>query len=369
MKILLFADIHIGTIKNIDYVNEVISSILEKEFNERVDAVIILGDYFHKSLQVNDSFTKLAINIMSYLIMLCKLYNTKVRILYGTESHEANQYHLFNYHLNNKEVDIKVIDTVTEEELFPNTKVLYIPEEYVTDKEKHYKLYFNKKYNFVFGHGVILEGMPMVAFNKSKVKLERYIPHFKHGELSKISDICIFGHYHRFTDLGDNVYYLGSLFRDSFGEEENKGYGIIKNNEFQFIENNKAYIYRTYSFDIDSDVYKDTDTLIKQINSIKEENKELLQNPNNKCRFIFNLPDDIDITFKDIIRSLFINEKQFHFLIKENNIQKEVKEKILEINHFLLDNSLSIEEKISKFINNKSNTLLSPKDIKDYINK
>ena len=71
----------------------------------------------------------------------------KIRFIYGTESHECGSYRLFNYHLNNDHVDLKVITTVTEEELFPNINVLYIPEEYVDSKEDHYKEYFDKRYD------------------------------------------------------------------------------------------------------------------------------------------------------------------------------------------------------------------------------
>ena len=59
--------------------------------------------------------------------------------------------------------------------------------------------------------------------------------------LGSICNLSVWGHYHVKTKIADNVYYLGSLFRDSFGEESPKGYGIIEDNKFEFIENNKAY--------------------------------------------------------------------------------------------------------------------------------
>jgi hypothetical protein len=44
--------------------------------------------------------------------------------------------------------------------------LLYLPEEYIIDQESYYKEYFNKKYDYIFEHGVIIEGMPMVALSQ-----------------------------------------------------------------------------------------------------------------------------------------------------------------------------------------------------------
>ena len=372
MRILLIADLHIGSIKDTNYTMEVLADIFEKELKEnKTDAVIFLGDYFHKSFRVNEDHTKLAINIMSYLVLLCKQNDTKIRFIYGTESHDANQYHLFNHYLKSNDVDIKIIHTVTDEELFPNMNVLYIPEEYVINKDTYYKIYFNKHYNFIFGHGVIIEGMPMVNFSKTAHN-EKKVPHFKSGELSKISDICIFGHYHQFTSLEDEVYYLGSLFRDSFGEEEPKGYGIIENNKFEFIENKKAYIYKTYTFEEDSVIFKNSDNIIKEVNKIKKENKNIFnEKDKGKIRIIIKLPKDIDSVFKENLRSILFNEKFIVPLIKDNSYDliNEIQETINTEYEFILDNSLPVIDKIHRYINKNYDINLSINDIKKYINE
>ena len=71
--------------------------------------------------------------------------------------------------------------------------------------------------------------------------------------------------------MGNNVYYLGSLFRDSFGEEIPKGYGIIEDDKFRFIENDKAYVYKTYEFNPESSIYQSSDDIIREIDKIKKE--------------------------------------------------------------------------------------------------
>ena len=375
MRILAFGDVHISSIKDVDYVYNVTTDILEKELLfTKTDAVVIIGDYFHRLLKVNEDYTALAINIMSFLVRACKKNNIKIRIVYGTESHDSGQYILFNYHLTDPNLDFKIINTVTEEELFPGVNVLYLPEEYMMSKENHYKdaLYSGKKYDYIFGHGVIIEGMPMLQFDTKPKSNEKHVPHFKSGELGSISKLCLFNHYHCYSDIGDGVYYLGSLFRDSFGEETPKGYGIIDNNKFEFIENEKAYVYKTYEFNDDSDVYKNSDNLIKEIKRIKNENVEIFKGDRfGKIRLKFNIPSDCDPTFKENVRNILFNDKHISLLMKESSAElvAEVQEEIDEELDFILDNSLVITDKIHQYINKKYESDMSLEELTKYINE
>ena len=357
MRFLLFADIHIGSIKDTNYVYNTLTNIIDKEIIQtHTDAVFILGDYFDHLFKVNEEFVSVAINVMSYLRRACAREKTKIRIIYGTESHEMNQYRLFNYHLTSRSLDIKVITTCTEEEIFPNVNILYVPEEYISDKHEFYHeyLYTGKKYNFIFGHGVIAEGMPaVISYSRNSKSEEKQVPHFKAGELSNISDICVFGHYHCYTDMGDNVYYLGSLFRDSFGEETPKGYGVIEDGKFRFIENEKAYVYKTYTFDAESEIYNDADSILSAIDKIKSENNEIFNgNHVGKIRLVFNTPPNIDPSFKENLKSIIFNDKLITPLIKETSSEliEEAKEEIDSEYEFILDSSLPINDKIYSYI-------------------
>lgn len=373
MRILLLADIHIGSIKDIIYVYNVITDIIEKELIfTKTDLIVILGDYFDKLFKTNEIFTNLAINVMSYLIRACIKNNTKIRIIYGTESHEMNQYGLFNFHLTSDDVDIKIFDTITEEETLPGTKILYIPEEHIYDKYEYYSkyLYNDKHYNYIFGHGIVEDGLPKnMALNISISKSnEKQVPRFKSGEFSSISDITVFGHYHCYTNISDNVYYLGSLFRDSFGEEIPKGYGVIEDNKFNFIENKEAYVYNTYYFDESSEIYKSPNNIVKEIKKIKEKNTDIFENKKKgKIRLSFKLPDDISETFKETLRSILFNEKLISIDITEKNIDDTVTDDEEDELEFVLDNSLSIIDKIFQYIG-KGNYQMSLGALTSYIN-
>lgn len=357
MRILLFADIHIGSIKDISYVYNVTTDIIEKEVMfKKTDMVVILGDYFHRLFKVNDEYVSLAINIMSYLIRACSRSNAKIRIVYGTESHEMNQYKLFNYHMTSSDIDMKVFDTVTEE-VVDGKRFLYVPEEYVIDKEEHYGkyLYSGKTYDYIFGHGIIEDGMPQVVStsNEGNKNKEKQVPRFKSGEFASISKITVFGHYHVRTKMDGEVYYLGSLFRSSFGEEGPKGYAVIEDDAIQFIDNDKAYVYRTYEYGPTSDVFKSADSIMNEIERIKQENADLFDgNTGGKIRMLFKPPVDVDDSFRENLKNLIFNDDHFASLIKEPNADliNEIKEDLEDEFDFIIDPSLGLIDKIYRYI-------------------
>ena len=375
MRLLLFADMHIGSIKDTVYYYNVVTDIIEKEVMfKKTDAVIILGDYFDRLFKANEEYVSLAINIMSYLVRACSKNKTKIRIIYGTESHEMNQYRLFNYHLSSKKIDMKIFTTCTEEELFPNVHILYVPEEYISDKHEFYKdTLYKKKYDYIFLHGNIVEGLPPnMAFLTSTAKsAEKQVPRFNSGELSNACKLCVGGHIHTYTKIKENVYYLGSLFRNSFGEEKAKGYGIIEDDKLIFIENKEAYTYKTYEFNEDSSIYESSDNILKEIDKIKEENKEIFNGEKvGKIRIIFNTPSNIDTSFRDNLKDILFNDKIISPLIKETNKEliEEAKADVDDEYEFVLDNSIKLTEKIHMFISKTYDDPIPLKELVNYIN-
>lgn len=373
MRILLLADIHIGNIKDISYVYNVMRDIVDKEIMfQKTDLVVILGDYFDRLFKVNEEYVSLAINVMSYIIRACSKSKTKIRIVYGTESHEMNQYRLFNYHITSSDIDMKIFDTVTEEEIFPNVNILYVPEEYMFDKHDYYKdtLYSKKKYDFIFGHGIIVDGMPKnISYDTASKNEEKQVPIFKSGEFSEISKVTVFGHYHVRNDIG-NVYYVGSLFRSSFGEEDPKGYAVIEDNEYKFIENKAAYIYKTYEFNETSKVFYDSDELIKEINKIKEENKNLFNGDDiGKIKIKFKAPLNLDPSFRENLKGLIFENKLIVPIVKETSdeLLEEVKDEIEDEWDFVIDPSLPNIDKFYQYMIKTYDNPISMETLKKYL--
>lgn len=374
MRILTLADIHIGSIRDTAYVYKVMKDIIDKEVCfTKTDMVVILGDYFHRLFKCNEEYVSIGIDIMSYLVRICNKSKTAIRIVYGTESHEMNQYRLFNYHITDKATDMRVIDTVTEEE-FKDKSILYVPEEYVTDKKEFYKdyLYSDKQYDYIFGHGIIVEGMPAAVTRGGASSDEKQVPYFKSGELANVSSLTVFGHYHTHVDMDGNVHYLGSLFRDSFGEEEPKVYGVITDDKIEFIENEQAYVFKTYEFTEGSSIYKDSDSMLKEIDKIKEENKEIFNGDKvGRIRIVLNSPEGNDTVFRENLKGILFNDKYISPLIKDNSttLAEEMKDDIDEEYEYVLDNSLDITDKIYRFIEAKYNDHMSMAVLAEYVKK
>ena len=370
MRILCIADIHIGTIKDTEYVYDVLKDIFYKEIvQNKTNAVILLGDYFHRSLRINEPFTKLAINVMETLVRCCKRTNTKLRCVYGTESHDANQYGLFQYFLNDKKLDFKVIYTASEEMLFDDCPVLYLPEEYIENKESHYGKLLSKKYQYIFGHGIIVEGMPALKFDASIKSNEKFVYRWHSDELSKLCKQCVFGHQHKPTSM-KNVHYAGSLFRTSFGEEETKGYVILQDDAFQFIPNDRTYVYNTYEVPITSDVYESQEKLLSFIHSIKSENSDLFNgNKTGKIRIKMQLPPNISDAFKSNLQNVLLNEKEISLSFQETTVDDLDLHEEVDIEYdFILDRSLSIADKLYQYINKEyPNSGISKKELIPYI--
>lgn len=381
MRLLLFADIHIGSIQDTTYVYNTMTKIIDKEIIfQKTDAVIILGDYFHRLFKVNEEYVSLAINVMSYLIRACMRNNTKIRIVYGTESHEMSQYRLFNYHVTSSNVDIKLFTGVAEEELFPGCNVLYLPEEYINSKAKHYKktLYGGKHYQYIFGHGVIEEGVPpMMAAGGKPPKngnhKEKFVPHFKNRELASISDLCVFGHYHCYTDIGDNVFYLGSLFRNCFGEETPKGYGVVEDGKLTFVENTDAYVYRTYWYKRNDPIFKGSDKITAAIDKIKADNPSIFDGSVvGRIRMMFNAPATLDDSWRESLRTILKTEKSITASIKDPmvEVQEEIEENYGDEYDFILDDGLSLADKVFRYISiTHPESNLTFKEVSDYVTK
>lgn len=352
MRILLLADIHIGSVRDTDYVLRVIEDILDRELVFiKTDAVVILGDLFHRSLRVNEDYTKLALKVIGGLIERCSKNKCKIRMIYGTEGHEAGQYHLITQYPGTIDVDLKVITKVCSEELFPGTRVLYLPEEYITDPNTYYEEAFSEHYDYIFGHGIIQEGMPMIG-PESAGSGEKRPARFKSGQLAAAGDLVVFGHYHCFTDLGNNVYYLGSLFRDSFGEETPKGYGVVEDGKFRFIENIEAYVYRTYEYPEDSEIFSGIDALKAEIERIRSENSQIFSGEKHgRIRMIFHIPRNVDNAFIETMRTMLFNEKNIVTLIRQVTEEERELENTISVEYdFILDKSLSVVDKIHRYI-------------------
>lgn len=385
---IFIADIHIGAMSYDDtkeMLNYFKATMKEYTKKELLDFIIVGGDFFDKQIYGNDPYITIA-----FKMMLCILHSAKVvRVINGTSSHDANQYQLFSTLtqelssvLDMVTYDFKVIQTVSEEELFDGVKVLYLPEEYIFDQKEYYKEFFEKKgyYDYVFGHGIIQEAMTYVKRSKEKKgeALKRKPAIFNSAELSYICKGKIyFGHYHIYTNIKDKVFYSGSYARWIFGEEEEKGFFYLtcdpKKEEYKetFIINDKALRYVTMSYGYQDSVFDSLEGMKTEADFILD-SKERYEI--NYIRVIFNIPvgyEQPDVLI-DFFRNRFKDDKSIKIEFSNGYVENKKRASkdsatLSEDSKIILDKNIPEETKIAYFLKEKLQVEMSEEKIIHYL--
>ena len=372
-KGIVISDIHVGAM-DLHRTRTEFTEVFIKHISKmkKLDFVIVAGDFFDKKFYLGDKESIVAHAMLKELVDICDEKNAKLRFVYGTESHEADQYSVMNVlHLSS---NIKVIKYVEEEELLPGLNILYLPEEHIYDKEEYYKDYFKnkKKYDYIFGHGVIKEvwqERAVMLENKSESKRKK-VPLFSSGELINCCKGQVyFGHFHINRNNDDKVFSIGSFSRWCFGEDGDKGFYELsvdtekEKYDFKHIINNMAESYTTISYGYKDIIYDNQDNMNEALNHI---DKLLKDDVFDHVRFVFNIPDDAEnpeATINYLKERYKTNDKvkldiTHGYIETKRELQKQ---KIQEDNdkyYFITDESLPLEDKVSHFI-----TITYDKDI------
>lgn len=372
-KLLVIGDIHFGY-----YPAELLYKEFELVINnitKDIDAVFIAGDYFDTKLSLSSKHSLYAIKTFCDILDKCEKTNTKLRMIRGTASHDPeNQLINLSSIAKSSKVDFKLYLTVGEEELFPDFNVLYVPEEYMENKDEYYKEFFNKKYQCIIGHGMFEE----TNFVTNKTLNMKKYPVFNSTFIEKICDgPIIFGHIHKSQKIRNRIMYTGSFTRSRYGEEEDKGFIIAtyetENNctDFKFIINDKATKFDTVSILDTSEIF--SLLLNEQIQFIKE---MISTYKKDKLRIKINIPKNYDNTkvFIDSVTTVFGNMENVDIVIMDNTKEetkqktKEIVDKLMLKYNFIFDKSISYEEKIQQFIYNKKGEKIDLENIRKIIN-
>lgn len=381
-KGLVLADIHIGALSVSQTYKEL--QFLKDYLRDRYfDFIIVAGDLFDKKLYSGEEYIVIANELIVTLLKSC----TKLRLVYGTKSHDNEQYSIFKQYESNtnsaimQKLDFRVIPSVEEEQLFPEVKVLYIPEEYIHDKKEYYKEYFEKEkeYDYVFGHGIIKEAMTNAVRNMKKSSEKRVkAPVFKTTELEKICRGQVyFGHYHVNTNIHDKVFYVGSYSRDRFGEEEQKGFYEINFDGIdeytnQFIENSVTETYCTIPFSYNHRLFKEGTDLVEEFKMIQKRKEK---SKIDYLRLIFNIPDEYPDAefFIKLVMDTFHSEDGYKveitngYIETKKNINRQQFQEVKEKFSYVFDQNTDIEKIISYFIKDKWKKEIPPEKVKKYL--
>lgn len=350
-------DVHFGACNDpertlYEFVNEFISFLIKLP---ALDVVFIRGDFFDKKTALQSQTALCAMKAMWELFEVCKARSTptkkvKIRIIRGTYFHDNDQLEIFRCYEEYNEVDFRIINTVCSEQLFPDLRVLYIPEEYIIDKEGYYGDFFSGYYDLIVGHGLIEE----VKFVKQAGEMDiRRPPVFTFDELNNICRGPItFGHIHNGGCIREHFYYTGAFSTSSFGDTIPKGFDLMGYFPYdgryfvQFIPNRLARRYDIIRF---HDIWiGDIESTISNIDAYYHRNSVY------KLRIDVPLPgNEVNI---EIMKQYFKNNKaiQIKILISgiEADLDVEPEEELL-IRNSYRDENILLEDKVQLFIKRK----------------
>ena len=363
---IVLADEHFGVIdanRLYDEHRKIIISFLNEL--KSLDVIFIAGDFFDHILYLNELHANKACSFMDELVFQANRLGSKIRIIYGTESHECNQYNIFFNRFFHSDVDFKVISTASEEELFDDFWVLYLPEEYMYNKTEWYADFFtgDKKYNYIIGHGVIQELMSDASYHmtkSSKNSNRAKVPIFTSTELlDNCKGEVYFGHYHVNTSMKDKIFYVGSFSRWEFGEEQPKGFYYIKfkNEKYshEFIENTMTEKYITFSYGYEHEIFKSKEAMEQEWKKIE---RLVSENVIEHVRLNLNVPDSYPEaeSLLAVLSERFKNQKNIKikvtngYIDKSRKINKEYLKDTIKKYAFIFDKNMPIAEQSHQFI-------------------
>ena len=325
--IFFMADIHIGVklpfqdfMKSLEYALELI-----KQHEEPCDGIMILGDLFDHHLNIEEScqasqfITRLVLNGCGRGDMK----HVPVHFIEGTFSHDRKQMRIFQPLLNRLPVSVFYTDTWCKAKWSNGMKVLYLPQEY---GNVDYTEAFNEQYDLIIGHGPIS--------SKQKEVVTSHGTEIMHSveTLKEYCKLCVFGHYHEYTDFGDNVYYAGSMLRFRYGEDVPKVFFMCdKNFKVTTVKNPFAKEFKTI-----------------EIHNPEELRDELSKNIETPHRFIIH-SDNSDLqTYHEIMNINKQNTNLSYKMMTEEPVEESDKIEVTETSPAILEPISSLVQYINE---------------------
>lgn len=358
------SDLHFGKIDP-----KVEFNILKEQFIDRIkdlplDCISIDGDFFDRLFMSNTDTTLYANLFFKELYNICKNnakrgIHTVLILILGTKNHDADQLRLFYPYLEDKEVDLRIVETI-QFQYINGCRVLCIPELYnVTDDEYSKVLYESGAYDMVFMHGSIEGAIYDNKMGESKI--------FSPSDFSCCMGPVVAGHVHTGPAVHGFCYYNGSPIRWNFGEEETKGFQLVlydMDTRYYYIHKEPVHSFRYDTISIDDIIMTDPQKVISYINDLRE--KEGIDYIRLKCVSNYDTQDALNI-----IKEYYRTDKtvKFKFDKEMSPDEKSFDQQTVEMYDkysYLFDKSMSTYEIFARFINdNQSDIIVTADDIID----
>ena len=340
------SDTHFGVIDpKVQY------DILTEQFINKInkihfDILSVDGDLFDHKFLANSDSVRYAMQFVDDLAALCRYYDATLVLLHGTESHDANQLKLFYHYREDPTLDIRIVETACFQYI-KGAKVLCLPEEYGKGK-MYYRnlLYFSGLYDTVFMHGN-LKGAIYGADEEDLDAIRN--PTFSIESFSQCLGPIIAGHVHVAGCYDKYMYYNGSPYRWTFGEEKPKGFMVILHNldtqeHYAHFEEITSFRYDTIN--LDEMVDKDPKEVIAYISELQKQGID-----NIRVEFTLGDPQWLDIIQQYYKNNGSVKIKADIAAVKEQAKKTaEFEEKYQKYN-YILDSNLTPYDILTRYIN------------------
>lgn len=381
ISLMVSADWHLGATDPARFKLELMKTI-DKTLHRRksLDLFVVAGDTFDMKEYLSSDTVKTFLQIMIELLDMTESYGTVFRFIEGTSTHDAMQLEtleiIFNQVL--KSDRVRFIHTVESEELL-GLKILYVPEEYVSDSDIYYKSTFSTHYDFMFGHGMT-DLMWYMRKQKADIDKLTSAPVFSVEKLCSVANYIYFGHVHYHMQSGPDKRFksLGPVSRWEFGKEQPCGlyyveYDKSTNVAFEeFVENEYAPVLSTTAISIN------TDYDLGEISKMIKRRLDQLMDKSERTRLVVVIDSTLEtfIVMRDFILASFGNIPNVNLVLKvlskdetEESATNEPEPIINKIEEkpYLYDKSMQDEVRIASFIKKKAGVNISVEDILDVI--
>lgn len=241
--IAFIGDLHLGVkLPQIDFLKSLDKFLGHiKDHKEECHAIIVAGDLFDHKLNVDEAKFA-ALFLVNLVCNNCGRSRTHVPVyfVHGTYSHDNEQYEIFLPMLEKlPSVEVHYFKETAIGTLHNGMKVLYLPQLY---GNVDYTEAFSDQYDLIVGHG------PVSSSTIEPCQSTEYEILHSAEKLGSISRLCVFGHYHGYTDFGNGVYYTGPWLRWKYGEDEPRVFFFCNDNlEVETFPNDIALEFDTFS--------------------------------------------------------------------------------------------------------------------------
>ena len=385
---LILADLHFGAIDPEEFQDQINTGLFRYIMDldnkgESLDYIIIAGDLFDTKETFSSIVVQKVIFTLFTMLFLTDKWATEIIIIEGTRTHDNMQLdtlnEIFSHMYDFYDSRITVVNNVSDD-MIRGMKTLFIPEEYVLDKESYYREWLSdpNKYDLIVGHGMI-DKIWYANENKSnKNDLVKHLssPVFTLEELLNAGNRCYFGHIHTNKAYGENgrFKYIGPYTRWEFGSTTKVGFYHLsfdtETKEFAetYIENENAKNYPTVALSINesitlTDLNDKLDSMLAEV-YIKVRNIA-------KVRVVVNLSQKVQNwqSIKDFLVSKFgdMNSVKFILTVEENEELVEELKETVQANRYVFDHSIDIPQRVQLFIRNKSGRDIPIEKIRYYL--